>query len=147
MPQFFSQASTFLGEPLIVHIQLAVDNFRIYLWSYLCCYFLQFQEVCSKWIKKMKPTSKGLCFYGISNTGLIWADSWGRQKCLCNKMHYSFPKIFLLICCINIWHLKRKKKVFHCFKSFCLNYFANSTARVVILLPNCLSGLCLWKLE
>ena len=38
---------------------------------------------------------------------------------------------------------KRKKKVFHCFESFCLNYFENSTARVVILLSNSLRGLCL----
>ena len=56
-------------------------------------------------------------------------------------MHYSFPKMLLLICCINIWHLRTGKKIFCCFKSFCVNYFENSTIRVVILL----SLLTLWE--
>lgn len=58
-------------------------------------------------------------------------------------MHYSFPKMFLLICYINIWPLRKgkKKKIFCCFKSFCINYFENSTVRVVILL----SFLILWE--
>ena len=57
-------------------------------------------------------------------------------------MHYSFSKMLLLIWCINIWPLrKRGKKVFCSFKSFCINYFENSTVRVVILL----SFLILWE--
>lgn len=146
----FSKEVNFWGNYLKVYtcIQQAIDNFRIYSWSYSFSYLQQFQEVDSKWIKKTDQHQKQFPSKEFLTQALPEKTLEIKGKAYSIKGTILLPRQFFYLLYNYLMFENRKIKVFHCFKLCCINYFENSIARVVLLLSSVtLRGPYLWKSE